>query len=74
MWKDPTSHKAISSLVFRKTRQESADGGEASEGPAAMSLLLRKGVFPGAMGELGHSCPRRGSRGKEKPAAETTLP
>lgn len=28
MWKDPTLHKAISSLVFRKTRQESGDGGD----------------------------------------------
>lgn len=47
---------------------------KASEGTVAMSLLLRKGVLPGAMGELGHSCPRRESRGEEKPAVETTLP
>lgn len=47
---------------------------EVSEGTAAMSLLLRKGVFPGVMEELGHSCRRRGSRGEEKPAIETTLP
>lgn len=46
----------------------------ASEGTAATSLLLRKGVFPCAMGELGHSCPRRGGRGEERPAVETTLP